>query len=175
METAIFSGGCFWCTEAVFGQLNGVSKVKPGFSGGHVKNPSYKEVITQKTGHAESIHITFDPKEISYLKLLEVFFATHDPTSLNRQGEDIGTHYRSAIFYNTPEQRNQAEEYINFLTKKNVFDKPIVTELNEFDVFYDAENYHNDYYEQNKEQSYCQFVINPKIEKFKDEFKEYLK
>jgi len=175
MEVAVLAGGCFWCTEAVFQRLKGVIEVKPGFSGGHVKNPAYKEVITQSTGHAEVSHITFNPDVISYKRLLEVYFATHDPTTLNRQGADVGTHYRSAIFCTSVEQYNTALEFISILTKEDVFEDPIVTEVVNFEAFYPAENYHTDYYNQNSEKSFCRMVINPKIEKLEKYFKETLK
>lgn len=174
-EIAVFAGGCFWCTEAVFQRINGVESVKPGFTGGHIKNPSYKEVITQRTGHAESIYIEYDGEIVDYAKLLEIFFVTHDPTTLNQQGEDKGTHYRSAIFYTTQLQKEIAEKYIQLLEQQNVFEKPIVTELNEFEVFYDAEDYHKNYFNQNTEQGYCQFSITPKIKKLTEKFSEFLK
>ena len=173
-EVAVLAGGCFWCTEAVFQRLKGVELVKPGFSGGHIKNPAYKEVITQSTGHAEVSYITFNPSELSFNRLLEVFFATHDPTTLNRQGGDVGTHYRSAIFYTTENQQKTANEFIEILTKEKVFKDPIVTEVTAFDAFYEAEDYHSDYYNQNSEQSFCKMVINPKIEKLEKYFKDDL-
>jgi peptide-methionine (S)-S-oxide reductase len=174
-ETATFGGGCFWCTEAIFKSLKGVETVESGYSGGHTKNPTYKEVCTGETGHAEVIQITFDPKIISFDEILEVFFETHDPTSLNRQGADSGTQYRSAIFYHSPEQKEKAEAYKARLNKENVFNKPIVTEIKAFDKFYKAENYHQNYFANNRSQGYCQFVIVPKIEKFKKIFKNKLK
>lgn len=166
METATFANGCFWCTEAIFQQLNGVEKVVSGYTGGNTKNPTYKEICTGTTGHAEAIQITFNPKVISYQVLLEVFFATHDPTTLNRQGYDVGTQYRSAIFYNSESQKEMANTFINALTNAEVFNSPIVTEVTALDVFYEAEDYHQNYYNNNKSQSYCVAVINPKLEKF---------
>jgi peptide-methionine (S)-S-oxide reductase len=174
-ETATLGGGCFWCTEAIFKSLKGVDTVESGYSGGHTKNPTYKEVCTGETGHAEVIQITFDPKVISFDEILEVFFETHDPTSLNRQGADAGTQYRSVIFYHSPEQKEKAEAYKAQLNKENVFNKPIVTEIKAFDKFYKAENYHQNYFANNRSQGYCQFVIVPKIEKFKKIFKNKLK
>lgn len=174
-ETATLGGGCFWCTEAIFKSLKGVETVESGYSGGHTKNPTYKEVCTGETGHAEVIQITFDPKIISFDEILEVFFETHDPTSLNRQGADAGTQYRSVIFYHSPEQKEKAEAYKARLNKENVFNKPVVTEIKAFDKFYKAENYHQNYFANNRSQGYCQFVIVPKIEKFKKIFKNKLK
>ena len=174
-ETATLGGGCFWCTEAIFKSLKGVETVESGYSGGHNKNPTYKEVCTGETGHAEVIQITFDPKIISFDEILEVFFETHDPTSLNRQGADAGTQYRSVIFYHSHVQKEKAEAYKDRLNKENVFNKPIVTEIKAFDKFYKAENYHQNYFANNRSQGYCQFVIVPKIEKFKKIFKNKLK
>jgi len=172
---ATFGGGCFWCTEAIFDQLEGVIKVASGYSGGQVKNPSYKEVCTGTTGHAEVIHITYNPKIISFEELLEVFFNTHNPTILNRQGADIGTQYRSAVFYHDEAQKLAAEKMIAALDEASVFGDPIVTEVTKFDVFYPAENYHQDYYQNNKNQGYCSAVINPKLEKFQKMYKDKLK
>ena len=166
LKTATFGNGCFWCTEAIFQQLKGVQSVKPGYSGGHIKNPSYKEVCTGRTGHAEAIQIEYDPAVITYRELLDVFFYTHDPTTLNRQGADVGTQYRSVIFYHDEEQKETAERMIADLEAAKVFDDPIVTELAPFEVFYDAEDYHRDYYNNNKTQPYCRAVINPKLDKF---------
>lgn len=174
-ETATFGGGCFWCTEAIFTSLKGVETVESGYSGGKTKNPTYQEVCTGETGHAEVIQITFDPKVISFRELLEVFWETHDPTTLNRQGADRGTQYRSAIFYHSTEQKEIAEKYKAELNKENVFNGPIVTEITPFDKFYKAENYHQDYFANNKSQGYCQMVIVPKIEKFRNIFKDKLK
>jgi peptide-methionine (S)-S-oxide reductase len=175
IKQAIFANGCFWCTEAVFQRLEGVVDVVSGYTGGHVKNPAYREVCNGTTGHAEAIRIDFDSKVISYQTLLEVFFATHNPTTLNRQGNDIGTQYRSAIFYVDESQKNQANDFIQSLTKACVFQDSIVTQLDSLGVFYLAEATHNNYYNQNKEQAYCQFTITPKIEKIQQFFAEKLK
>ena len=166
MAIATFGNGCFWCTEAIFQQLKGVESVYPGYIGGHVKNPTYAEVCTGNTGHAEAIQIKYDPAVISYRELLDVFFYTHDPTTLNRQGNDVGTQYRSAIFYHDKEQKAAAEKIINQLTAEEVYDDPIVTEVTAYDVFYLAEDYHKNYYNNNKNQGYCRAVINPKLDKF---------
>lgn len=175
MEIAIFAGGCFWCTEAVFLELKGVETVVSGYIGGKTPNPTYKEVCQGDTGHAEAIQITFNPEVISFGELLELFFATHDPTTLNRQGNDVGTQYRSEIFYYNEEQKKIAEDFIAFLTREAVFEKPIVTKLSAVSTFYEAEDYHKNYYNQNKSQSYCSFVITPKINKVRNYFKEKLK
>ena len=175
LEKATLGGGCFWCTEAVYLELNGVEEVKPGFSGGHIKNPSYKEVIKETTGHAEVIQIKFNPEIISYKEILEVFFATHDPTTLNRQGNDVGTQYRSAIFYHSEEQKHIAKKAIKLLEEERVYKNPIVTEVTKFNDFYVAEDYHHNYFALNKNQPYCQFIIAPKMEKFRKVFKEKLK
>ena len=175
IKQAIFANGCFWCTEAVFQRLEGVIDVVSGYTGGHIKNPAYREVCNGTTGHAEAIRIDFDPKVISYQTLLEVFFATHDPTTLNRQGNDIGTQYRSAIFYVDETQKNEANDFIETLIKASVFKDAIVTQLKPLDIFYKAEQTHHDYYNQNKEQPYCQFIITPKIEKIQQFFAEKLK
>lgn len=175
LDKATFGSGCFWCTEAIFEKLNGVESVISGYTGGTTVNPTYKEVTTGKTGHAEVTQILYDPNIISFKELLEVFWQTHDPTTLNRQGNDVGTQYRSAIFYHNEEQKNLAEEYKQKLEDAKVFDDPIVTEITQFEMFYVAENYHQDYYEQNKSQPYCSFVITPKVEKFKKVFKDKLK
>jgi len=174
-ETATFGGGCFWCTEAIFRSLKGVETVESGYSGGKLKNPTYKEVCTGETGHAEVIQITFDPKLISFKELLEVFWKTHDPTTLNRQGADSGTQYRSVVFYHSPEQKVTAEKYKVELNKENVYNQQVVTEITPFDQFYKAENYHQNYFANNRSQGYCQFVIVPKIEKFRKIFKDKLK
>jgi len=174
-QAATFAGGCFWCTEAVFMQLKGVEKVISGYTGGTVKNPSYKEVCTGKTGHAEAIEIHFNPDEISYAQLLEVFFAVHDPTTLNRQGNDIGEQYRSAVFYHTEEQRQQAQDYIDTLQKEQIYPDAIVTGVTQASAFYPAEQEHSNYFNLHKEQPYCNLVINPKIQKFKKNFKDRLK
>ena len=175
MEVAIFAGGCFWCTEAVFLELNGVKSVVSGYIGGKTINPSYKEISTGDTGHAEAIEITFDPTIISFGELLEIFFATHDPTTLNRQGNDIGTQYRSEIFYNNAAQKQLSEDYIALMTSENTFGKPIVTKISAATTFYVAEEYHQNYYNQNKTQGYCSYVITPKIEKLKKMYQEKLK
>ena len=166
LAMATFGNGCFWCTEAIFQQLKGVSGVLPGYTGGKVKNPTYKEVCTGTTGHAEAIQITYDPEVISYRELLDVFFYTHDPTTLNRQGNDIGTQYRSAIFYHDDGQKREAMKIVSELTAEKVYEDPIVTEVTAFDVFYVAEDYHKNYYNNNKNQGYCRAVINPKLDKF---------
>jgi len=174
-ELATFGSGCFWCTEAIFEQLNGVGSVVSGYSGGKKENPTYKEVCGGETGHAEVTQISFDPTIISFTELLEVFWKTHDPTTLNRQGADIGTQYRSVIFYHNEEQKKLAEEYKGKLTEAEIFNNPIVTEITKFEKFYAAEDYHQDYYEQNKQQQYCSLVITPKVEKFKKVFGDKLK
>ncbi len=174
-EIAILAGGCFWCTEAVFQRLEGVQKVRSGFSGGHIKNPAYREVTTERTGHAEAIEITFDNEVIQFQQLLAVFFATHNPTTLNRQGADKGTHYRSAVFYTSEGQKIISEAYIKQLEEASVFPDKIVTEVTKFEAFYPAEDYHNDYFNQNKEQGYCKFVIQPKIDKLNTYFRKEIK
>jgi peptide-methionine (S)-S-oxide reductase len=174
-DTATFGTGCFWCTEAIFQQLDGVIKSTSGYSGGHVADPSYKEVCTGNTGHAEVIQIVYDPAKISYDELLEVFWQTHDPTTLNRQGNDVGTQYRSVVFYHNAEQKEKAQKYKAELDKSGAFDNPIVTEISPFTNFYAAENYHQDYYNQNGSQPYCSIVIRPKVEKFQKVFKNKLK
>jgi peptide-methionine (S)-S-oxide reductase len=175
LEKATLGNGCFWCTEAIFENLKGVESAVSGYSGGQTKNPTYKEVCSGETGHAEVIQVTFDPSVISYSELLEVFWKVHDPTTLNRQGNDVGTQYRSVIFYHNEEQKKIAENYKSKLEESKVFSDPIVTEITKFDKFYIAENYHQDYYEQNKREPYCNFVITPKLEKFKEVFKDKLK
>lgn len=175
LEKATLGGGCFWCTEAVYLELKGVVDVKPGYSGGHVKNPTYKEVCSETTGHAEVIQINFDPEIISFSEILEVFFMTHDPTTLNRQGNDVGTQYRSVIFYHSEKQKEIAEKVIRLFQEEQVYSKPIVTEVTAFDKFYVAEDYHINYFARNKNQGYCQFVVAPKLEKFRKIFKDKLK
>ena len=175
MDTATFGAGCFWCVEAVFQNMEGVEKVVSGYSGGQVKNPSYKEVCMGTTGHAEVCQITYDPKKVTFDELLEVFWKTHDPTTLNRQGNDVGTQYRSAVFYHNEEQKQKAEKYKAELDKSGAFDNPIVTEIVPYSVFYAAENYHQDYYNLNGSEPYCQFVVKPKVEKFKKVFKDKVK
>ncbi len=172
LEVATFGNGCFWCTEAVFQRLKGVVKVKSGFSGGTIKNPAYREVITGRTGHAEVLQITYDATVVSFEKLLEVFFATHDPTTLNRQGYDVGTQYRSAIFYHSEEQKILAKDMIGRLEAAAVFESPIVTEVTEFLAFYEAEAYHDNYYNLHGEERYCSLVIAPKLQKFLRVFNE---
>jgi peptide-methionine (S)-S-oxide reductase len=175
LEKATFGTGCFWCTEAVFERLNGVQKVVSGYAGGAVENPTYEEVCSGTTGHAEVTQITYDPKVITYDELLEVFWKTHDPTTLNRQGNDIGPQYRSVIFYHNEEQKKLAEKYKEELNKSGAWDKPIVTEITPFTNFYPAEKYHQNYYDNNPAQPYCSFVITPKVEKFEKVFKDKLK
>ena len=175
LEKATLGGGCFWCTEAVYLQLKGVTDVKPGYSGGHVKNPAYREVCNGTTGHAEVVQVTFDPEQVSFSEILEVFFKTHDPTTLNRQGNDVGTQYRSAVFYHSDEQKEITEKIIVQFENEKVYDDPIVTEVTAFDTFYPAEDYHINYFARNKNQPYCQFVVAPKVEKFEKIFKDKLK
>ena len=175
IETATFGTGCFWCTEAIFQRLNGVIKVVSGYSGGKGSAPSYKEVCTGKTGFAEACQITYDSSIISFDKLLQVFWKTHDPTTLNRQGNDVGTQYRSVIFYHNDEQKEKAEQYKAALNASGAFIDPIVTAIEPYTNFYSAEEYHHDYFNNNGEQSYCRFVILPKVEKFEKVFKAKLK
>ncbi|SNB27935.1 Peptide methionine sulfoxide reductase MsrA [Flavobacterium psychrophilum] len=174
-EIAIFAGGCFWCTEAVFLELNGVESIKPGYTGGKIVNPTYEEVCSGTTGHAEGIKILFDPSKISYEELLEVFFATHDPTTINQQGADVGTQYRSEIFCANPKQKQIALAYIAQLNKENTYGKKVVTKVSDATTFYIAEDYHQNYYNQNKKKSYCNYVITPKVDKVRKEFKDKLK
>jgi peptide-methionine (S)-S-oxide reductase len=174
-ETITLGGGCFWCMEAVFQDLKGVVSVQSGYSGGSVADPTYREVCTGRTGHAEVVQIAFDPAVLSLHDLLEVFFALHDPTTLNRQGADVGTQYRSVIFYRTPEQKETAKEVIRDLTAKRVYDAPIVTEVQPFKTFYKAEDCHQNYYRDNPDQPYCQLVISPKLSKFRKLFKPMAK
>lgn len=175
LETAVLAGGCFWCIETIFNDLKGVDKVESGYTGGESVNPTYEEVCSGNTGHAEAVRIKFDPSVISYEKLLEVFFHIHNPTTLNRQGADVGTQYRSAIFYIGDEQKKTAEDVIAKITKSGLWDEPIVTEVTKFKEFYTAEDYHQDYYSNNKEKSYCSIVIAPKVRKFYKEYKDLLK
>jgi len=175
METATFGSGCFWCSEAVFSELQGVVKVEPGYAGGSVPNPSYEQVCTDRTGHAEVARVTYDPSVITYRELLEVFFSTHDPTTLNRQGADEGTQYRSVIFYGNDEQKSQAEDIIKELTEERVFRSRIVTELAPLTEFYPAEDYHHEYYKRNPAKPYCQVVIASKLAKFRAHFQAKLK
>lgn len=174
-DTVVLGGGCYWCVEAVYQRLDGVIKVESGFSGGSVKNPSYKEVCNGTTGHAEVVQITYDKSKTSFEELLKVFFTVHDPTTLNRQGGDVGTQYRSVIFYRNEQQRKEAESIVSALNKENVYGNPVVTQIAPFEKFYKAEDYHQDYYNQNKSEPYCRMVIQPKIEKFEKVFKERVK
>ncbi|HEX8129265.1 MAG TPA: peptide-methionine (S)-S-oxide reductase MsrA [Pyrinomonadaceae bacterium] len=174
-EIATLAGGCFWCLEAVYADLRGVARVVSGYSGGHVENPTYRAVCDGTTGHAEVVQITFDPQVVSYRELLEVFFTIHDPTTLNRQGGDVGTQYRSAVFYHSPEQRDAATEVIVALEAARVWDAPIVTEVVPFEIFYPAEDYHQEYYQNNANQPYCRAVIAPKVAKFRQKYLEQLK
>lgn len=174
-EVATLGGGCFWCLEAVFDQLEGVADVVSGYSGGHVPNPSYKRVCTGETGHAEVVQVTFDPDVLSYRDLLKVFFAIHDPTTLNRQGADVGTQYRSAIFTHSEQQERLAEEVIAELNEAGIWDDPIVTEVVPFEAFYPAEDYHQEYYANNPNQAYCRMVIAPKVAKFRQQYLDRLK
>ncbi len=171
MEITTLGSGCFWCTEAVFQQLKGVESVVSGYSGGHVENPSYEQVVTGRTGHAEVCQIQFDPEQISYEDILEVFFGTHDPTTLNRQGNDIGTQYRSVIFYHSEEQRKTAEQAKKDIDESGTWKNPIVTEIVPYEKFYPAEDYHQNYYKNNPTQGYCRMVIAPKLNKFEKVFK----
>jgi len=175
LETATLGGGCFWCTEAVFDSLRGVVDVVSGYSGGNVADPSYTAVCTGATGHAEVINVTFDPSEISFKEILQVFFATHDPTTLNRQGNDVGTQYRSAVFYHSEDQKRTAEEVIDEITREEIYDDPIVTEVTEFTTFYPAEDYHQEYFANNPSQPYCSAVVAPKVAKFRKVFIDRLK
>ncbi|MEW5830785.1 MAG: peptide-methionine (S)-S-oxide reductase MsrA [Chloroflexota bacterium] len=174
-QIATLAGGCFWCLEAVFDQLRGVQSVESGYSGGHVPDPSYHEVCDGRTGHAEAIQITFDPDEVSFADLLRVFFAIHDPTTLNRQGADVGTQYRSAIFFHDDQQKRAAEDVIREIEAAGIWDGPIVTEVTSFDRFYTAETYHQEYFANNPFQPYCQVVIAPKVSKFRKQFVDRLK
>lgn len=174
-EVAILGSGCFWCTEAIFADLKGVMKAESGYAGGHKENPTYKEVCTGNTGHAEVVKVTFDPAVITFKELLEVFWFSHDPTTLNRQGADVGTQYRSAIFYMKEEQKNIAQEYKNRLNDDKVYDSPVVTEITPYTNYFKAENYHQDYFALNGSQPYCNVVIKPKVEKFRKVFHEKLK
>ena len=174
-EYATFGGGCFWCVEAIFERIAGVHKVVSGYAGGQVVNPSYKQVTTGRTGHAEVIQISYDPEKVSYKVLLEIFFKTHDPTTLNRQGADVGTQYRSIVLYHQDEQREEAEKVIDALNNAGIWEDPIVTQVEPFEKFYSAEGYHQEYFENNPNQGYCRVVIQPKVEKFEKVFKEKLK
>lgn len=171
-KVAVFAGGCFWCTEAVFNMLNGIISAKPGYTGGTVKNPTYEQVSSEETGHAEAIQIEFNPEKISYKDLLTIFFASHDPTQMNRQGADIGEQYRSAVFYVDEEQKEMAEEYIDELKSGGI---PVVTKLEAFTTFYEAEDYHKNYFEKNKDARYSRVIISPKLEKVQRRFQDLLK
>jgi peptide-methionine (S)-S-oxide reductase len=175
LDTATFGTGCFWCTEAIFQQLEGVKSVTSGYAGGQVDNPTYKQVCTGTTGHAECLRIVFDPAKISFDELLEVFWETHDPTTLNRQGNDVGTQYRSVVFYHNEKQKEIAEKYKAELNNSGAWDNPVVTTMEPMKKFYPAEDYHQNYYNDNTSQGYCQFVIRPKLEKFQKVFKSKLK
>jgi methionine-S-sulfoxide reductase len=175
LDTATFGTGCFWCTEAIFQQMEGVVKVTSGYSGGHVENPTYEQVCEKNTGHAECLQIVFDKNKISYDELLEIFWQSHDPTTLNKQGNDVGPQYRSVIFYHDPEQKELAEEYKNELDESGAWDKPIVTAIEPLKNFYPAEASHQDYYKNNAAQPYCYYVIRPKVEKIKKIFKDKIK
>jgi peptide-methionine (S)-S-oxide reductase len=174
-DTVTFGNGCFWCTEAIFQDVEGVLSVESGYSGGHVDNPTYEQIGTGVTGHAECLNIIYDPSKVTYDELLEIFWQTHDPTTLNRQGNDIGPQYRSVIFYHNQQQKEVAEKYKAALDKSGAFPRPIVTTMEPFTKFYKAENYHQNYYNENGSQPYCQFVIRPKVEKFRKVFKDKLK
>ncbi len=174
-EVATFGSGCFWCTEAIFEELKGVKSVVSGYSGGSVINPSYREVTTGKTGHAEVVQLSFDPEVISYSELLDVFFKTHDPTTLNRQGADVGTQYRSVIFYHNDEQKRLAEKKTEELNAAGVFDDPVVTSVEKLENFYVAEEYHQDYFKKNPDQAYCNAVIRPKLNKIRKDFSSKIK
>lgn len=175
MQTATFGGGCFWCTEAVFQNLKGVSKVISGYMGGELKHPTYMEICTGDTGHAEVIQIDFDENQISFSDLLLVFFKTHNPTTINKQGNDIGTQYRSVIFYENADQKSQSEKMIDDLSREDIFDKPIITQVSPISEFYEAEDYHQNYFNENKDKPYCSFIIQPKLDKFSADFREKIK
>jgi peptide-methionine (S)-S-oxide reductase len=175
LQTATLAGGCFWCLEAVYDEIKGVHSVESGYAGGHMPNPSYRAVCNGDTGHAEVVQVHFDPSVVSYRDLLNVFFAIHDPTTLNRQGADVGTQYRSAIFYHDEEQKRIAEELIKDLNAQQIWDRPIVTEVTKLDMFYMAEDYHQEYFAQNPYQPYCMAVVAPKVSKFRKHFLELLK
>ncbi len=174
-QTVVFGGGCFWCTEAVFRMLSGVTSVLPGYAGGTTDNPSYEEISKSTTGHAEVVQVVYDSEKIKFRDLLTVFFGSHDPTELNRQGSDVGTQYRSAVFYTTLEQKKEAERFIAEINSSSSAGKPVVTELTPLKKFYEAEDYHKNYFERNQNNRYCELVINPKLEKVKKEFAALLK
>ncbi len=173
-EVAVFGGGCFWCTEAVFKMMRGVTSVLPGYAGGTTVNPTYEQVSEGTTGHAEVVQIIYDPALVSYKSLLTVFFGSHDPTTKNQQGNDIGTQYRSVVFYTTPEQKNEAEDFIKHINDSNNDGAPVVTEVVPLEIFHEAEDYHKDYYAQHANAGYCQVIINPKLEKVQKEFADLL-
>ena len=173
-EVAVFGGGCFWCTEAVFKMVRGVTSVGPGYAGGTVVNPTYEQVCDGNTGHAEVIRIEYDPSAVAYETLLTIFFGSHDPTTLNRQGNDVGTQYRSVVFYTTPEQKAKAEQFIKDIDTSSTEGKPVVTEVVPLTNYYPAESYHDDYYARNKSAPYCQVIINPKLEKVQKKFADFL-
>jgi peptide-methionine (S)-S-oxide reductase len=174
-EIAVFGGGCFWCTEAIFGELRGVLSVMPGYTGGTTKDPTYEQVCTGKTGHAESLRVTYDPSQVSFHDLLTVFFATHDPTTLNRQGNDVGTEYRSAVFYASEAQKKEAEDFIKKLEASDPGGKKVVTEVVPLDIFYEAEDFQRDFFKNHRGEPYCEIIIEPKVEKLQKEFGELLK
>ena len=174
-EITTLAGGCFWCLEAVYDQLKGVTNVVSGYTGGYIKNPTYKQICTGTSGHAEVVQVTFDPDIVSFREILQVFFTIHDPTTLNRQGADVGTQYRSAIFYHSPQQQAITEQVITEIEAEKIWDNPIVTEVDVLDVFYPAEDYHQEYYENNPNQGYCMVVIAPKVNKFRQKFMNKLK
>ena len=175
LETVILGGGCFWCLEAVFDRLSGVKSVESGYAGGKIENPTYRQVCTGTTDHVEVVCVTFDPAQLSYQELLEVFFTVHDPTTLNRQGADVGTQYRSAVFYHNQQQKEKAEYYKAQLNKEGAYDKPIVTEITAFSTFYPAEDYHQEYFANNASEPYCQLVVSPKVKKFQQKFAAKMK
>ena len=175
LEVVTLGGGCFWCTEVVFEELNGVESVESGYSGGTVANPTYEQVCTGRTGHAEVVQVTFDPRAVSLKDVLRVFFTVHDPTTLNQQGADVGTQYRSAVFYRNPQQEQAAREVIAEFTKLRIWDDPIVTELTPFKAFYKAEDYHQGYFQSNPNKPYCRLVVAPKVQKFREKFAAQLK
>ncbi len=174
-QTVVFGGGCFWCIEAVYKEIKGVTDVTSGYAGGAMDNPNYEQVSGGSTGHVEVVKVEFDPAVISFNDMLEVFFAVHDPTTLNRQGNDVGEQYRSAIYYTTDQQKQELESFIQKLKDDNVYDQPITTEIKALDKFYEAEDYHQDYFEKNPTQPYCQLIVNPKVKKFKEKFSSLLK
>jgi peptide-methionine (S)-S-oxide reductase len=174
-EVATLAGGCFWCLEAVFEDLRGVLAVESGYSGGDVQNPTYQQVCAGTTGHAEVVQVTFDPQQVSFRELLEVFFTIHDPTTLNRQGADVGTQYRSAIFYHSPEQKEVAQQTIDELNEQQIWDAPIVTQVEPLEEYYKAEDYHQEYFANNASQPYCRAVVAPKVSKFRQKFLSKLK